>query len=691
MYSVITCVSSVSVGQFSSVLNRLNKSRSIIALQDASISLVPMILTVTFLMMLSEGLAYFGLHESASVINAIYQYFYVFFPLIFTVSLAVSFAKSKEVDPTALVIICISMLTLSVAGNINNLEELRYSTYFKIIPIPLCYLTATLLRFLATQHSLHLFKADFMSYHLNKTFNYIIPSAITFVVIFVLFMLFESIWQTLSQSDHITQLTVEDTSEVLGVIIIKLIYKLTWFFGVNPSHIFSFLQMPYHEAFNENAAAFAAGAAIPHINVAGNFFFTDIGGTGSAMCLILALLLYSKSTRNRRVAKLAALPATFNISEIVHYGLPVVFNPYLLVPFLLTPIVLYLNTYLFLSLGLVSPVVVAVPWTTPPLLNVYLATGGDLFAVVLQLMNIAIGVLIYLKFIRMLESSHLDEGLVKDFMSRFSLESKHVQALHYRNQQSMISNLETERRVNAFLLKLSHGRLLLNYQPIIDTRTGQVAKLEALLRLQDKHGNVSLPTFIDDLAEVGLSTEIDKWVVKRAVKQSHDWPDNFSDIRISINISPTSLLDQAFIDFLIDMHDKARHPFCIEILENQAVFEEHLINQHLKRLKDHGITILLDDFGSGYSALALLSRLNIHGVKYDMEFTHQLQTREGTEVFESCLNISRALNHHTILEGIETEEQYQLALKSGVDYIQGFYIAQPLTHEGVVGFVGERG
>ncbi len=675
------------MGQFSSVLSRLNKSRSIIALQDASIALVPMILTMTFLLMIGEGLTLFSDTTMITYIKSIYRYFYVFFPLIFTVSLAVSFAKSKEVDPTALVIICVSMLTLSIAGDVSNLEELKSSTYFKVIPIPLCYFTASVLRYFANQHSLHLFKADFMSYHLNKTFNYIIPSAITFFVVFVLFMMFETIWQVMSQAEFTSHLAVTNTEDIFGVIMIKLIYKLTWFIGVNPSHIFSFLQYPYHEAFINNQAAFDAGLPIPNINAPGNYFFTDIGGAGSSMCLILAILLYSKSSRNKRVAKLAVIPSTFNISEIIHYGLPVVFNPFLLVPFLVVPVILYLNTYLFMSIGLVSPVVVAVPWTTPPLLNAYLATGGDLLAVLLQLVNLALGVLIYLKFIRMLEASHLDEGLVKDFMSRFDLESSNIQALQYRNQQSMMKNLETENQVNAFLFKLSHGKLLLNYQPIIDTRTRQVAKVEALLRLQDKHGNIQLPTFINDLSDVGLSTEIDKWVVKRAVKQSHDWPSDFSDIEISINISPGSLLDPAFIDFLLDMHRKSKHPFCIEILENQAVFEEHLINEHLKILKDEGISVFLDDFGSGYSALAMLPKLNIHGIKYDMEFTEQLESAEGAAVFKSCLEISRTLQHQTVLEGIETAEQYTLALQSGVNYIQGFHIAKPLQHEELAAFI----
>ncbi len=675
------------MGQFSSVLNRLNKSRSIIALQDASISLVPMILTVTLLLMLYEGLSLITDSPSLDIILNIYQFFYLFFPLIFTVSLSVSFAKSKEVDPTSLVIICVSLLTLSVVGEVETLQQLKSSTYFKVIPIPLCYLTATALRYFTTKHSMHIFNADFMSLHLNKTFNYIIPTAITFVLVFFLLMFFEAMWWTLSESGFLANFEIEDTGNLIGLVIIKFIYKLTWFFGVNPSHVFAFMQDPYFHAFAANQAAHVAGNSIPHINVPGNYYFTDIGGAGSAMCLLIAILLFSKSSRNQRVAKLSVLPCTFNISEIIHYGLPIVFNPFLFVPFVFVPILLYLNTYLFMSMGLVSPVVVAVPWTTPPFINVFLATGGDWFAVILQLLNLVLGVLIYLKFLKMLEASHLDEGLVKDFVHKFNLESRKIQALQYRNQRSLMKNLEFENEINSFLLALSHGKLMLYYQPIIDLKTNQVAKVEALLRLEDKHGNIQLPTFINMLSEVGLSTDIDRWVVKRAVKQSHDWPNRFSALEISINISPRSLLERDFVDFLVDMHDKAKHTFCIEILENQAVFEEQTINQHLKILNDCGLKVFLDDFGSGFSALSMLAKLNINGVKYDIDFSNQLQIKEGSKLLKSCIDLSNNLNHTTVLEGIETKAQFDEAMELGVHFVQGFFIAKPLPKDELVSFI----
>ncbi len=143
-------------------MSGLNKNRSIIALQDASISMVPMILTVTILLMLSKGLSLVISSPVIDLIGDTHYYFYVIFPFLFTISLAISFAKSKDVDSTALIIISVCLLALSTVINIQNLQQLKESTYFKVIPIPLCYFTASILKYFSAKPGLNVFKADFM-------------------------------------------------------------------------------------------------------------------------------------------------------------------------------------------------------------------------------------------------------------------------------------------------------------------------------------------------------------------------------------------------------------------------------------------------------------------------------------------------------------------------------------------------
>lgn len=155
---------------------------------------------------------------------------------------------------------------------------------------------------------------------------------------------------------------------------------------------------------NKNTAAFAAGKPAPYILT--NTFrdtFGMLGGTGSTICLLLAVFIFSKAKASREIAKLAIAPGIFNINEPVIFGYPIVFNIPMMIPFVLQPVIGILIAYFFTSIGFMNRVVVMVPWTLPPLLNAYLATAGDWRSVIIQLLIIVIGVLFYLPFMKISE------------------------------------------------------------------------------------------------------------------------------------------------------------------------------------------------------------------------------------------------------------------------------------------------
>lgn len=155
---------------------------------------------------------------------------------------------------------------------------------------------------------------------------------------------------------------------------------------------------------NKNMAAFAAHKQIPYILT--NTFrdtFGMIGGTGSTICLLIAIFIFSKMKSSREVAKLSLAPGLFNINEPVIFGYPIVFNIPMMIPFVLQPVIGILIAYFFTAIGWMNRVVVLVPWTTPPLINAYLATAGDWRAVVVQLLIIIIGVFFYLPFMMISE------------------------------------------------------------------------------------------------------------------------------------------------------------------------------------------------------------------------------------------------------------------------------------------------
>ena len=201
-----------------------------------------------------------------------------------------------------------------------------------------------------------------------------------------------------------------------GVCLLYTLGNLLFCFGIHQSVITGALLDPFMiQNINENMLAFANHQAIPNIlcsPLLNNFGL--LGGSGNTICLIIATFLFSKYKASRSIAELSAAPGLFNINEPVIFGYPIVFNIALIIPFVLMPTIGITIGYYTTLWGWMNPSVVFTPWTTPPILNAYLATGGDWRAVVIQLAVIALGVLIYLPFMKLSEkiqskSAGLDE------------------------------------------------------------------------------------------------------------------------------------------------------------------------------------------------------------------------------------------------------------------------------------------
>lgn len=185
----------------------------------------------------------------------------------------------------------------------------------------------------------------------------------------------------------------------LGVVFLT---HLFWFFGLHGANILGGIIEPVFLAMMAaNVDALIGRQPIPHI-VTKTFLdaFVYMGGAGTMVGLMLAILLVGRSRQYRTLAKLAVAPVLFNINESVLFGMPVVLNPILLAPFILAPMAATVTSYLALAWGLVPRTITVIPWATPPLLSGLLATGGAWQAVVLQIVNIALSVLIYIPFVR---------------------------------------------------------------------------------------------------------------------------------------------------------------------------------------------------------------------------------------------------------------------------------------------------
>lgn len=241
-----------------------------------------------------------------------------------------------------------------------------------------------------------------------RSFNTLIPIMLTMVF----FALLSFAVQRLSGMDVNTLIATliqqplkSVTTSLPGFLLITTVANLFFSVGIHQGVISGALLDPFLlNNMQENTLAFAQHQDIPNIIcMAFKDTFGVMGGSGNTIALLIAIYLFSRKSDYRDIAKLATAPCLFNISELIIFGLPIVFNPALIVPFVLAPVFSLTTAYYATAWGLINHVTVQIPWTTPPIISGFLATGGDWRAAVLQVLIITITVFIYLPFLKFAE------------------------------------------------------------------------------------------------------------------------------------------------------------------------------------------------------------------------------------------------------------------------------------------------
>ena len=199
----------------------------------------------------------------------------------------------------------------------------------------------------------------------------------------------------------------------LGVVLVAMGFQhFFWFFGINGGSIVGSIMQPILTPLSiENLSAFQAGNPLPNvINQQFYDLFTTFGGAGSTLSMLIAMIIVCRSQRIKNLSKISVVPALFGINEPVIFGLPVVLNPTILIPFLLTPLINILMSYFSMVSGLVPFTSgVSMPWTTPVIISGFLTTGWR--GALLQLILVILGVFIYMPFVKMMDKQYKKEEL----------------------------------------------------------------------------------------------------------------------------------------------------------------------------------------------------------------------------------------------------------------------------------------
>lgn len=243
-----------------------------------------------------------------------------------------------------------------------------------------------------------------------QTFNSLISVMLT-IIIFALISFLTLVITGLEINEIIVTVIqaplVSLTTSLPGFLILCMCTNLLFFFGIHAGGIVNpILEPPLLVAMQQNVEAFAAGTEIPNIIVLPfRDLYGHLGGTGSTIALLIVIFLWSKRQEHKQFAKMVIPTSIFNINEPIVFGFPILFNPFMLIPFVFGPMVLFIIAYFATAWGLVSPIVAFVPWSVPPLISGYIGSGGDIRNVILQLVLIVIQIAMYIPFLIMYERS----------------------------------------------------------------------------------------------------------------------------------------------------------------------------------------------------------------------------------------------------------------------------------------------
>ncbi len=474
--------------------------------------------------------------------------------------------------------------------------------------------------------------------------------------------------------------------------------QVFWFFGAHgPNLLFSVEQNILTPALLDNVSAFAQGQALPHI-LTKPFLdaFTRMGGSGCTLCLILAVFLRSRDSGSRRLCLIALLPALCNVNEPLLFGLPLVFNPVYVVPFLLVPVVQTVAAYAATLLDLVPRTMAEINWTAPPLLGGYAATGS-LAGPVMQVVNLALGVLIYLPFVsladRMFDREYrraleaLREAALRGAVGPGGRRCLDLPGVEGRIAKALANDLSKA---------LDRGdQLYLVYQPQLCADGGCVLGAEALLRWRHPAYGLVPPQIAVALAEdAGLIDRLGLFVLREACDQRAAWrgrvPD---DLTVAVNMSARQLHDAGLLEKIRATLDAAGLPpsmLEVELTESAALLPDARSLDTLRRLRKMGAHVAIDDFGMGHASLRYLQEFPVDTLKLDRSLTLETPSGVNGHIVSSMVGLCANLEIRTVVEGVETMEQCERFRALGCQAFQGYLFSLPLSGEDCLAFIVGR-
>lgn len=291
--------------------------------------------------------------------------------------------------------------------------------------------------------------------------------------------------------------------------------------------------------------------------------------------------------------------------------------------------------------------------------------------------------------IYLIEDKNMDVAEIFDKASMAATQCKEKYMVHESMYTKELSDsLKREQQIiDEMDEALAKNEFVVYFQPKYEVEGRSPGGAEALVRWQKPDGTMVSPgVFIPIFEKNGFITKLDYYVWEKVCQFIRGELDSGrKPAPISVNVSRVNLYDPKFLESLIDLVERYKIPPKYLHLElTESVFSDNatIIQDAVFYLHKAGFTILMDDFGSGYSSLNVLKDVDLDVLKIDMKFFSKGGTAEkGAKIIEAVVKMAESLNMTVIAEGVEEQEQVDFLTKLGCDYIQGYYFAKPMPQE----------
>lgn len=476
-----------------------------------------------------------------------------------------------------------------------------------------------------------------------------------------------------------------------------VISEIMWFFGIYGSDVSdSMSEKIFEPGVFKNISLVMAGE-VPAEILSKEFIdvFVLIGGCGTSICLLITIIIFGRRRINRSLAKISAFPTLFGFNDILFFGFPVMYNPYLLAPFLVTPVVAYCVSYLAFYLGLVPVITHEIEGTVPVILSGYKATGS-MAGAILQIVIVVLGVLIYLPFVKMYEKSKVKSEAARmkeltGILKKAENDNEEIKILELPGIPGAVAKCLAADIKNA----IDDNEIHLYYQLQYDNELSCIGA-ETLLRYNHPiHGFIYPPLIIKIAEESGSLSRLERYLFEEAAKDYRKVKSvTDKSYKISVNVTISTILEKSFILFLTNLKQDygiEDNEMCIEITEQMAIKSDDEFERVLNLVKQLGFMIAIDDFSMGSTSLKYLQKNQFDIVKLDGSIVKEMMTNERSrDIISSIIYLAHSLNFSVLAEYVETEEQMQELKKIGCNYYQGYHFSRAVTIDAFLNIIQKK-